>query len=200
MALLFVDCEAWGRSPVYGKLTEFGVVDYTTRRTFHGDICATKPDPINPAVPTKPCIVWEDYTLKTRQVFTSFVSWVHALPPSGRNVMVSDNPAFDFMWMAAGFDIAQIDNILGHSARRIGDFFAGLTGNFRNSSEWKKYRVTKHTHFPVDDAIGNLESFEIMSYISKLARDTNTSYQTAEDVTLYNWQSYGKLLDHLHSS
>jgi DNA polymerase III epsilon subunit-like protein len=34
--LIFVDCEANGKSPSTGKLTEFGAVAYPFRVTFHG--------------------------------------------------------------------------------------------------------------------------------------------------------------------
>lgn len=51
-------------------------------------------------------------------------------------------------------------NPFGHSARRIGDFYAGLVGKFTDASSWKKLRVTAHDHNPVHDAMGNLEAFE----------------------------------------
>ncbi len=51
-------------------------------------------------------------------------------------------------------------NPFGHSARRIGDFYAGLVGDFTDASSWKKLRVTVHDHNPVHDAMGNLEAFE----------------------------------------
>jgi hypothetical protein len=49
--LVFVDCEARGRSPVNGVLTEFGAVHYETGETFHGRLFEGTPDPANPAVP-----------------------------------------------------------------------------------------------------------------------------------------------------
>ncbi len=48
----------------------------------------------------------------------------------------------------------------GHFARRIGDFYAGLAGDFADSQSWKKLRVTPHDHNPVHDAMGNVEAFE----------------------------------------
>jgi hypothetical protein len=49
---------------------------------------------------------------------------------------------------------------LPYSARRIGDFYAGLIGDFKDASSWKRLRITKHDHHPVHDAMGNLEAFE----------------------------------------
>ena len=48
--LVFVDCEARGRSPVNGVLTEFGAVHYETRQTFHGRLFEGTPDPVNPGL------------------------------------------------------------------------------------------------------------------------------------------------------
>ena len=52
------------------------------------------------------------------------------------------------------------NNPFGYSARRIGDFYAGLIGDFKDASSWKRLRITKHDHHPVHDAMGNLEAFE----------------------------------------
>jgi hypothetical protein len=74
--------------------------------------------------------------------------------------MVSDNPAYDFQWINYGFDKYVGENPFGHSARRIGDFYAGLCRDFIKTQEWKELRITKHDHNPVNDAMGNLEAFE----------------------------------------
>jgi hypothetical protein len=49
-------------------------------------------------------------------------------------------------------------NPFGHSARRIGDFYAGLLGDFQSTQKWKRLRRTKHDHHPVHDALGNAEA------------------------------------------
>ena len=51
-------------------------------------------------------------------------------------------------------------NPFGFSGRRIGDLYAGLVKDASKATEWKKYRVTKHTHDPVDDARGNAEALK----------------------------------------
>lgn len=68
--------------------------------------------------------------------------------------------AFDWQWINDGFWKTIGRNPFGHSARRIGDFYAGLVGDFNNASSWKKFRITPHDHNPVHDAMGNLEAFE----------------------------------------
>ena len=77
-----------------------------------------------------------------------------------RPLFVSDNPAYDWQFINYYFHLFLGKNPFGHSARRIGDFYAGLTSDFTNSSSWKKLRVTPHDHNPVNDAMGNLEAFE----------------------------------------
>lgn len=156
--LVFVDCEARGASPVNGTLTEFGCVHYTSRKTFYGQLFESTPDPENPAIP----IVGRPIGVPS-VVAMDLVEWLKGLLPvvsGGRAILVSDNPAYDFMWIAGLFDRACLPNPFGHSGRRISDFYAGLTGKFTNTQTWKHLRVTPHTHHPVDDAMGNVEAFE----------------------------------------
>lgn len=89
-----------------------------------------------------------------------FNTWViqrargHGIPK-----LISDNPAYDWQWISALFDEARIPNPFGYSARRIGDYYAGLIGNFERTQPWKCLRITKHDHNPVHDALGNAEAF-----------------------------------------
>jgi hypothetical protein len=139
--LIFVDCEANGKSPSTGKLTEFGAVAYPSRATFYGDLSDKK-------LPEE------------KEVFERFENWILQITNGERPIFVSDNPAFDWQWINDGFWRTLGRNPFGHSARRIGDFYAGLIGDFTDSSSWKKLRITPHNHNPVNDAMGNLEAFE----------------------------------------
>jgi DNA polymerase III epsilon subunit-like protein len=56
-SLIFVDCEANGKSPSTGKLTEFGAVAYPSRETFHGVLVGEK-------------------AMKEKEVFEEFEKWV----------------------------------------------------------------------------------------------------------------------------
>lgn len=93
----------------------------------------------------------------SKTVFERFAVWLSD-NVRGRPVFVSDNPAFDWQWINYYFWKHLGYNPFGHSARRIGDFYAGLKGDFHATQAWKKLRVTKHTHDPVDDARGNAEA------------------------------------------
>ena len=153
--LIFVDCEAQGTSPVNGTLTGFGAVHYPSKVSFYGQLFESHPDPGNPAVSVAGRRLNGDY-----EIASDLTRWLLAVCGAGRPVMVSDNPAWDFMWIAGLSDSAGLPNPFGHSARRISDFWAGLHRDWVNTQEWKRLRRTKHDHHPVNDAMGNLEAFE----------------------------------------
>ena len=137
MTLIFVDCEApmGVGAPSVGDMTEFGAVEFESRAWFHGLDCS-------------------------RDTFKQFLLWIEEFPP--RRIMVSDNPAYDFQWINYYFWKYMGKNPLGYSARRIGDFYAGLVGDFRATQRWKRLRQTPHDHNPVNDAMGNVEAFARM--------------------------------------
>ncbi len=96
------------------------------------------------------------------KVFADFELWLKKVCNGGRPVFVSDNPAFDWQWINDGFHKYLGHNPFGHSARRISDFYAGLTKDFSNTQKWKKWRVTPHDHNPVHDSLGNVEAYAAM--------------------------------------
>lgn len=168
---VFVDCEARGASAVNGIFTEFGAVHYETRETFHGRLFEATPDPENPAI----SIVGERIATDL-EVATDFVEWLHKVNGVQRAVFVSDNPAYDWQWVAGMFDKAGIDNPFGHSARRISDYWAGLNRKWSETQSWKRYRVTTHDHNPVNDAMGNVEAFaKIQAQVNDLQPTTPES-------------------------
>ncbi len=149
--LIFVDCEAYGKSPSTGILTEFGAVAYPSRDTFHGVLAERQPAE-GSAMPRK--------LANEKEIFEKFEQWLLKTTNNELPVFISDNPAFDWQWINDGFWKTIGRNPFGHSARRIGDFYAGLVEDFTDSSSWKKFRITPHDHNPVHDAMGNLEAFE----------------------------------------
>jgi hypothetical protein len=138
-----------------GLLTEFGAVSYPFLTTFHGRIWESEPDPANPAVPR----ITGGMVNTPLDVFTWFDAWLAEVCDGSRPVLVSDNPAWDFMWICDGFWTTLVRCPFGHSGRRISDFYAGLRGDFRKTQDWKRLRVTPHDHNPVHDALGNAEAF-----------------------------------------
>jgi hypothetical protein len=83
----------------------------------------------------------------------------------GRPIFISDNPAFDWQFINYYFHRYLGDNPFGYSARRIGDIWSGGHKNMRET-RWEHLRQTKHTHNPVDDAMGNAEA--LLQFESKI--------------------------------
>lgn len=162
---IFVDVEAVGVSAVNGTMTEFGAVHEPTRKTFHGVLFESTPDPENPAVPIVGARVDDDANVASR-----FTTWLKEVGGSERPVFVSDNVAYDWQWIAGMFDKAGFINPFRHSGRRIGDFWAGLQHDWGDTQSWKSFRQTPHGHNPVNDAMGNVEAFQKIREVAKQLR------------------------------
>ncbi len=144
---VFVDCEGGPAPGIGGGLREFGAVIAHNRATFHGVIKLYTTRVTDPE--------------KEREVFLDFNGWLtYHSKLYGRPVFVSDNPAYDWQFINEAFHRILRHNPFGHSARRIGDFYAGTMGDWAKTQEWKRYRITEHDHNPVNDAMGNLEAWE----------------------------------------
>jgi len=161
MTLVFIDCEASGPCIGMGELTEFGAVIYKTKKTFYGDM-------------RMKTLFGKMLTMRY------FLDWIQENCDS-RPVFVSDNPAFDWQWINYWFHHTLGMNPFGWSARRIGDYYAGLKDNFQRSTDWKRLRVTKHDHHPVNDAMGNVEAFEAMQLKLKLKLEKQEKEKEAEE-------------------
>jgi DNA polymerase III epsilon subunit-like protein len=92
-----------------------------------------------------------------KAIMEKFARWLEE-QCSGRPVFVSDNVAFDWQFINYYFHRFLGKNPFGFSGRRIGDLYAGMMKDASKATEWKKYRITPHTHNPVDDARGNAEA------------------------------------------
>lgn len=148
--LIFVDVEADGPCPGCGVMTEFGAVHYESEEWFYADLKQGN----------------------EKGIFQDFADWLIKMVGT-QPVFVSDNPAYDWMWVCIGFHKYLGRNPFGWSARRISDYYAGLKGNFWDSQKWKRWRITKHTHHPVDDAMGNVEAFKRMERDKDIIRGIN---------------------------
>lgn len=160
---IIVDIEAAnGPTPFSGVMTDFGAVDLASEKTFYGHLIDYTPHPENPAIP----VIDKDYVEKDRFIImSSFQKWLNSFNDD-RLIFISDNPAFDFMWIAYYFDSVGMKNPFGYSGRRIGDIFAGSQmaegKKWVNVQKWKKWRKTQHTHNPLDDAMGNMEGLKTL--------------------------------------
>lgn len=113
----------------------------------------------------------EQLAYPNHKTFIEFVEWCNQVSGGGRIQAWSDNPAYDFMWIAYYSALLGVENPIGHSARRIGDLNAGVNLDVGDTSSWKKYRKTKHTHDPLDDAKGNAEGLLCLMSLVKGKRE-----------------------------
>jgi DNA polymerase III epsilon subunit-like protein len=160
MSFIIVDVESDGPIPAEFSIVCFGAVlfDEHLEQSFYG-----KTRPISDRFVPEALAVsgfsreqhlgFDD----PKSVMESFAAWLdqHA---KGRPVFVSDNVAFDWQFINYYFHRFLGQNPFGFSGRRIGDLYAGLVKDAHKATEWKKYRVTQHTHNPVEDARGNAEA------------------------------------------
>ena len=163
MAQFSIDVEADGPCPGLYSMVSFGVVmldDHS--KTFYGEVA-----PLEGAGWIANALAVSDITREEHINFpdpqitiVKFDQWLTEIGGNNRHVMWSDNPAFDWQWINYYSHKYLGNNPFGFSARRIGDFYAGKKNNVRDTSSWKKFRVTKHTHNPVDDAKGNAEALQ----------------------------------------
>lgn len=157
MSLIVVDVESDGPIPMKYSMVCFGavVVEPTLSKTFYG-----KTRPIasewNPEALAISGFSREEHQGfdDPEEVFFKFELWLKA-NSKGRPIFISDNPAYDWQWINWYFHFFLGRNPFGWSGRRIGDLYCGMQKDM--FAGWKHLRETKHTHNPVDDAMGNAE-------------------------------------------
>lgn len=83
----------------------------------------------------------------------AFTNWLN---PLERRVFISDNNGFDWQFVNYYYHRFMGGNPFGHSSQNLGSLYKGLVkDSFKN---FKHLRRTKHTHDPLDDALGNAEA------------------------------------------
>jgi hypothetical protein len=124
--------------------------------TFYGEFCPISPryDPeaLRVAGVTRAqTLAFED----PAETVGKFVEWVEA-STVGRPSFISDNNGFDFSFASWYCHHFVGRNPFGHSSTNLGSLYKGIVRTvFEN---FKHLRVTRHTHHPVDDAMGNAEA------------------------------------------
>ena len=90
-----------------------------------------------------------------REVMTRFNDWLK-LNRKNSLVFISDNNGFDWQFINYYFHHFIGNNPFGYSSMNLGSLYKGLVKD--TSLNFKRLRKTKHTHNPVDDAVGNAEA------------------------------------------
>lgn len=160
MRIIIIDCEGKGPAAAMNNDQKFelGAVDFTT-------FCEGDPQTFH-------------MIGATPKSFNDMNRWLKSLG-EGPYIFLTDNIAYDWQFPNHYFHLYLGHNPFGHSARRIGDFAAGFKAAMATHSllgpkkelrqkrldiflakqTWKKLRITKHDHNPVNDAMGNAEAF-----------------------------------------
>lgn len=163
--LLSMDVEASGPCPLHGDMISFAaiVIEEGLTRTFDSGNMRPECDKFSQGAYASIGMTREQhlaapYSITERML--AFRDWTETLEmKDGRCVLLSDNPGFDFAWMNFELWNKVGKPLLGHSARRIGDAWAGLRKRPRETQGWKKLRIAPHDHTPLNDAMGNAEAW-----------------------------------------
>jgi hypothetical protein len=84
-----------------------------------------------------------------------FESWLKD-NVQGRSIFVADNNGFDCQFVNWYFHHFPGRNPFGFSSMNPGSLYKGLVRD--TARNFKHLRKTRHTHHPVDDALGNAEA------------------------------------------
>jgi hypothetical protein len=152
--LVFVDCEATGPCPGIRVLTEFGAVDYGTRRTFHGVLHDSEPDPANPAQP-----VLTGRAYDAAEVFgaSGLGSTAWAKAPGLRQPQPGVRLPVDQLRLLACHRGEPVRPLRAAASATTTPGWSATSAGPRTGSGSVS---TPHDHNPVNDAMGNAEAFE----------------------------------------
>jgi len=158
MSWIMVDIEADGPIPGDYSMTEIGavVVEPGLRKTFYGCLrpISDKWDPEALAVSGRErgeVLTFDD----PKSVMQAFDRWINE-NSSGKPRFIADNNGFDWMFVCWYFHHFLGTNPFGFSSMNLGSLYKGMKKDAFAS--FKHLRKTKHTHNPVDDAMGNAEA------------------------------------------
>jgi hypothetical protein len=159
MSYFMVDIEADGPIPGDYSMVCFGavIVEPSLEKTFYGQLKPISEQWIPDALAVSGFS--RDETLQfddPKSVMASFAEWIRAENQHGRPQFISDNNGFDWQFINWYFHHFLGENPFGFSSTNLGSLFKGVVKD--TFASFKHLRKTKHTHHPVDDAMGNAEA------------------------------------------
>lgn len=159
MSYISIDVEADGPIPGDYSMVSFGAVisDGKFDKTFFAQLKPISENYIVDAL--KSCKLIREETLlynDAKEEMLRFEQWIKE-NNQGRPFFISDNNGFDWMFVSWYFHHFIGKNPFGHSSININSMYKGIARDMHKNI--KKFRKTKHTHHPVDDAKGNAEAF-----------------------------------------
>jgi len=158
MAYIMVDIEADGPIPGDYSMVCFGavLVEPALNRTFYGKLRPISEKWVPEAL--KVSGFTREDTLQfdpPAMVMERFEAWIKA-NVSNRPIFIADNNGFDWQFINWYFHHFLGRNPFGFSSANLGSLYKGLIKD--TSGNFQHLRKTRHTHHPVDDAMGNAEA------------------------------------------
>ncbi|MCA9039523.1 MAG: 3'-5' exoribonuclease [Planctomycetaceae bacterium] len=158
MSYIMVDVEADGPIPADYSMVSFGavVVEKGLKRTFYGQLRPISESWIPEALAVSGFTREETLEFNDpAQVMSNFKDWINE-NTKGRPIFIADNNGFDWQFINWYFHHFLGENPFGFSSMNLGTLYKGVIRDMFHN--FKHLRETKHTHHPVDDAIGNAEA------------------------------------------
>lgn len=162
MTVIVVDVETDGPIPYEYSMISFGavIVDNDLNKTFYGKLKPISNKWIPEALSVSGFSREETMSFEEPiKVMEDFASWI-ATHSKSRPLFFSDNNGFDWQFVNWYFHYFTGNNPFGFSSNNIGSLYKGMVSDMFKS--FKHLRRTKHTHNPVDDALGNAEALLYM--------------------------------------
>jgi hypothetical protein len=153
-----VDIESDGPAPGLYSMVQLGavLVDSKLDKTFYAEFCPIS-DKFVPEALAVSGLTREKTLTFPGAVFgmKAFAEWIKAHNKEHPR-FISDNNGFDWQFVNYYFHDILGSNPFGHSSTNLNSLYKGMAKSmFVNC---KHLRKTKHTHHPVDDAMGNAEA------------------------------------------
>ncbi len=143
-------------------MVEFGAVNCEDpTQTFHAKLKPISDNWVPEALAVtgytrEQTATWDDPVT----VMHDFKRWLEEQCGNKRPMFISDNNGFDWQFINYYFWKFCKINPFGHSSTNLGSLYKGTQRNMRVN--FKHLRKTAHTHNPVDDAMGNVEAFNVI--------------------------------------
>ena len=158
MSFIMVDIEADGPIPGDYSMIQLGAVLVTPQldQTFYGQLKPISDNWIPEALAVSGAT--REETLKyphPAETMVKFAEWVHKVG-GNRPMFIADNNGFDWMFTHWYFIHFMSKDPFGFSSTNLGSLYKGIVRDMKPNFKW--LRKTKHTHNPVDDAMGNAEA------------------------------------------
>jgi DNA polymerase III alpha subunit (gram-positive type) len=161
MSYFMIDVETDGPSPGDYSMIQLGAVlvrePLSTPITFYGCLAPISANWQPAALKVTGLTRGQTETFDdAATVMREFDAWVMKHNVGKRPMFISDNNGYDYMFVTWYCYHFLGHSPFGHSSTNLGSLYKGMIKDtFKN---FKFLRQTKHTHNPVDDAMGNAEA------------------------------------------